>query len=149
MIDESMREVLRNRYELASYFYKAARNELGQERALEVMGEGWTGWACDQMARFARGVPKNDMATFAGRIKKANTIDVEVEQETDDRLNIKVTRCLHYEVLKDLGVPELCVVYCDSDYEAARAYNPRMAMTRQHEIARGHPICDHKWCMER
>lgn len=149
MIDESMRQVLRNRYELASYIYRAVRDELGEEHALEVVGGGWTQWACDQNAAYAKSVPNNDMANWAARIKKANTIDVEVQEEAADRLKIKVTRCLHYEVLKDLGVPELCLVYCDSDYESARAYNPKMGMTREREIPRGHEICDHNWFMEK
>jgi len=149
MIDESMRQVLRNRYELASYIYRAVRDELGEDKALQVVGKGWTNWACDQTAAFARSVPKNDMAAWADRLKKANTIDVEVQEETEDRLKIKVTRCLHYDVLQELGVPELCTVYCDSDYETAKAYNSNMAMTREHEIPRGNPICDHNWFMER
>lgn len=149
MIDESMREMLRNRYELASYFYRAVRDELGEEHALEVVGKGWTKWACDQNAAYARSVPRNDMANWAARLKRANTIDAEVQEETEDRLKIKVTCCLHYEVLKDLGVPELCLVYCDSDYESARAYNPKMGMTREHEIPRGPAFCDHNWFMEK
>jgi len=149
MIDESMRDVLRNRYELMSYIYRAMRDELGGERALELVRKGWTRWASDQNAAYARSVPKNDMAQWAARLRKANTIDLTVQEESQDRFKIKVTRCLHYDILKGLGVPELCLPYCDSDYDSARGYNPKMGMTRDHIIPRGDGFCDHNWFMEK
>jgi hypothetical protein len=71
-----------------------------------------------------------------------------VVEESDRHIKVRFSRCPTYEVYKDYGIPEVCQKYCDGDFEAFSQIDPKIRVTREHEIAYGDSYCDHCWTLE-
>ena len=71
-----------------------------------------------------------------------------IVEESDRHIKVRYDRCPAYEVYRDLGIPEVCQKYCDGDFEAFPKIDPRIKVTREHEIAYGDSFCDHCWTLE-
>ena len=67
---------------------------------------------------------------------------------TDQRIALKLTRCPAFEAFEYLGAPELCALYCDTDFASAVAFNPKMKLIRTKTIAAGDGYCDHTFVLE-
>ena len=52
------------------------------------------------------------------------------------------------EAFAYLGLPEVCKLYCQSDYAMIKAFNPKMKLVRTETIAGGDEYCDHIWALE-
>ena len=69
------------------------------------------------------------------------TIDVSVD--TDDQLQLHITRCQFTEVFQLLGISDLTQALCDGDEEFCTKYQPHLTFTREHRIQKGDDHCDH------
>ena len=63
-------------------------------------------------------------------------------------IRLKVKRCIPFEVFKKHGIPEMGLMFCESDFEATRAVNPKMKLIRTKMLSAGDDECNHLWIME-
>ena len=140
--------------EVALCFAKSLIEELGKEKALGIIQKGWVKVGVNnQNARFV-GVPLDPPE---GRLKalgeffKSQTAgrpEIKVVEASPKRVAIEISRCPTYDVCKAQGVPEVCQMYCDSDYIVAKQIHPKVKMVRNKVIAYGDNLCNHTWILE-
>ena len=143
-----------NELEVAICFAKAIIEELGTQKAYEILKKGWIKVGIkNQNSRF-EGMPLDPPE---GRLKAlgeffqkaaAERPEIKVIEASPTRVAIEISRCLTYDVCKAHGIPELCQLYCDSDYPVARHIHPKVKMVRDKVIAYGDNLCNHSWVIE-
>jgi predicted ArsR family transcriptional regulator len=140
-----------SKIKLAVYFAREMIEELGRERALQIIGNAYQKYSNDHFPEPFLDIPldkrfqafKDDLKAKA----KENGNPV-VVAESDRHIKVRFNRCPVYEVYRDYGIPEVCQKYCDGDFEAFRKVHPKLKVTREHEIAYGDAYCDHCWSLE-
>ncbi len=145
-------KLVKEQLRLAIYFAKEFMDELGKEKALEIIERAWIKYGADNWKGRLAGIPPEDIIGTMGEWFKAQAeirSELRVVEATPERLSIEFTQCPQYDVCKEMGVPEICQKYCDSDYGAAALMHPRLKMVRDKEIAHGAEICNHSWIMEK
>ena len=137
--------------ELAIDLAKVLLEELGQEKALEIMEKAWIKYGTDSMNRRLEGIPSEDRLKALGEWFKeqgATRSDLKIVEATPKRVCIEISQCPTYEVYVKHGLPEICQKYCDSDYVVAKTIHPKVRLVRDKEIAYGADYCNHCWIME-
>lgn len=71
--------------------------------------------------------------------------DIQVDEDSDQRLAFTIRRCFYLDVLTAYGAPELTASYCRIDDIAYEALPPSIAWERSTTLARGGPSCDFCW----
>jgi hypothetical protein len=139
-----------NRYEMAVAFAREFVEELGEEQAFPIIERAFAKWNVQNGQKLAKELGSNSFeAMAASQQQGAQDLDgFEVLEVTDREIKTKITRCVAYEAFEALGMPELCKLYCESDYPYIKAYNPNMKLVRTKEIANGDEYCDHIWALE-
>ena len=153
--DESMKDALykeaENRVKLAAYFAKEMIETLGKDKAMDIIGRAYQKYSNAHFSEPYLDMPmEKRFQAFKEDLKaraKENEHPVVVE-ESDRHIKVRFNRCPTYEVYKDNGIPEVCQKYCDSDFEAFPQIDPKIRVTREHEIAYGDSYCDHCWTLE-
>ena len=137
--------------ELAIDLAKVLIEELGQEKALEIMEKAWIKYGTDSMHRRLEGIHSEDRLKALGEWFKeqgATRPDLKIVEATPKRVCIEISQCPTYEVCVKHGLPEICQKYCDSDYVVAKTIHPKVRLIRDKEIAYGADCCNHCWVME-
>jgi len=145
-MDEGVQERIKE-YRLAVTLAKAFISELGEERALAIIGQAFETIQVNAAKQLAEELGSNTLEALAGHYQRqaAENDHLEVLEVTDRRIALRITRCRAWEAFQHLGAPELCRLYCDSDHTYIRAFNPRMRLARTQTIAGGDSCCDHVW----
>ena len=144
-------EQAKGRIELAVYFAREMIEELGHEKALQIIGKAYQNYSNDHFPEPFKDIPlderfevfKDDM-----KAKARENGSPLILEESDSHIKVRFDRCPVYEVYRDYGIPEVCQKYCDADFEAFRKVHPKLKITREHEIAYGDDYCDHRWTLE-
>ena len=137
--------------DLAIYFAKAIMEDVGKERALEILKKGWAESWLSGVNKALSGVPAEERFTAFGKwIMERSAINpwMEVIEAGPKRVAIKITRCTTYDACKNKGIPEVCQAYCDSDFLSAPMIHPKAKLTRDKELANGADHCNHIWIIE-
>ena len=139
-----------DRYELAVAFAREFVEELGEKRAFPIIQRAFEKLQVRNGQKLAEKLGSNSFEALAenNREMAAELDGFEVLEITDREIKTKITRCVAYEAFEALGMPELCGLYCESDYPYIKAYNPDMKLVRSKEIANGDEYCDHIWTLE-
>lgn len=140
--------------EVALCFAKVLIEELGKEKALALIKKGWVKVGINNQNRRFAGVPLDPpekrmklLGEFFKNIA-ANRPEIKVIEASPKRVAIEISRCLTYDVCKAQGVPEVCQMYCDSDYIVAKTIHPKVKLVRDKVIAYGNDYCNHSWVLE-
>ncbi len=138
------------RYKLAVAFYKAFKEELGEPLALSIAAKAFEEIQIQVGKDLAEQLGGNSLEALAEHNRKnaAENEALKVLQVTDRLIAIKMTRCRSAKAFAHLGAPELCRLYCDSDYAYIKAFNPKMRMVRTKTIAAGDDHCNHIWVLD-
>jgi predicted ArsR family transcriptional regulator len=137
--------------ELAVYFYKEFVKEVGKERALDVIERAWVAYGSDSMRKRLEGVPEERRLEALGegyRAQLASRPELKLIEAGPKRVAIEIHSCPTWDACVNLGVPEMCQRYCDSDYPAAQVISPKVKLVRDKEIANGATYCNHTWILE-
>jgi len=139
-----------NRYEMAVAFYRQMVEELGEPAALAIAARALEKMQLKVARDLAEKLGDNSLPALAEHIRKqaAQRDTQQVVEITDKLIATRITRCRSAEAFKALGAPELCRLYCDSDYAYIRAFNPKMRMVRTKTIAAGDEYCNHMWVLD-
>ena len=136
---------------LAVYFAKQFIDEFGNDKALEAIKRAWAQYGTDNWNTKLEGVPPEKALKVMGEWFKAQAeirSELKVVEATPKRLCIEFTKCPTYDVCKELEVPEICQMYCDSDYSVIPLMYPKIKLVRDKELAYGADRCNHCWVME-
>jgi len=148
-MDQQVQEMI-DKYELAVAFAKEFMEELGDDRTLEILSHVFEKIQVETAMELRKQLGCNTIDALGEYYRKraAEQDHLEVLEVTDRRIALKISRCRAWEAFNHLGAPELCRLYCDSDYAFIKAFNPRMRLIRTKTISGGDACCDHVWAVE-
>ncbi len=73
-------------------------------------------------------------------------LELNVIEQTGEKLSFNVTRCRYAEMYRALGIPELgAVLSCNRDASLIDGFNPDIHLTRTQTIMEGAPCCDFRY----
>jgi len=97
------------------------------------------------------GEPEADLQEFCAGLERscAGTHRWERVIDEPDRIGYHFTRCMWAEVFRELGEPELGLIFCAGDEPAVKSHNPKLAFERTKVLMEGDEVCDHVFYVER
>ncbi|WZP00084.1 L-2-amino-thiazoline-4-carboxylic acid hydrolase [Isosphaeraceae bacterium EP7] len=128
---------------------QAVREEIGEERALALLGRVIERLALDAGADLARQFGQTSLEAFSaclGRWSQGGALEIRMIEQSPDRLDFDVTRCRYAEMYKALGLEKLGPsLSCVRDYTLAEGFNPDIRLTRTQTIMEGADHCDFRF----
>lgn len=127
----------------------ALGDELGRERVLEIAARAIRKVAREQGRQLAEAMGGDSLAHLAASLdnwKSNGALEIEMREESDERLAFDVTRCRYAEVYHALGRPELGGAFsCGRDFALCEGFNPQMRLIRIQTIMEGASHCDFRY----
>jgi hypothetical protein len=138
-------------YRLMVIVFQEVELELGRERALQLVGSAGDRMGREMALNQLKGrsiTDFNEFRTFWKDLMSSplfsSTQDVEIVEEDQHHLKMRVSRCLWAEHFQRLGDTELgYLVCCHADHQMLSTYNPRLSLRRTKTIMQGDDHCDH------
>ena len=122
----------------------------GRTEAEAVIGEAVSNSAIAQGKEFrAKEDHEPDLKDFADLLplwKMDGALEMDVIEESPDRLEFNITRCRYSEIYKDMGLGDIGhLLSCNRDGDFCIGYNPKMELTRTKTIMKGASHCDFRY----
>jgi hypothetical protein len=74
------------------------------------------------------------------------SMDIDMIQQTEDRLDFNVTRCGYAAFYQELGLADIgALVHCSRDHAMAAAFDSSVELVRTGTIMEGNPCCDFRF----
>jgi hypothetical protein len=126
---------------------------LGKEKAREIILRAYIAYQSERLISGMEHLPpeKRDLRVYGKKVREITDSyqgNIELVEASDKVIRLKVKRCIPWEIFKKHGVPEMGLLFCECDFEATKAINPRMKLIRTKTISAGHDECNHMWVME-
>jgi hypothetical protein len=132
---------------------RAVERELGREKTLELVRGVIADLARQGGAALANELGAATLEAFAAcldRWQEGGALEIEVLEQSAERLNFNVTRCRYAEMYRALGLADLgSSLSCVRDFELAAGFNPDIHLTRTQTIMEGAPFCDFRFRFEK
>ena len=130
-------------------FITACREKFGDGPTRELVAETIRAQAAEEGAKWAGSFGRD----VAGLRELAETVwagggglDIEVLDQTGDRLAFNVTRCRYAEFFKELGLEDLgSLIHCSRDHAMVAGFNDDLELTRSQTIMQGGSCCDFRF----
>ncbi|MFO0907624.1 MAG: L-2-amino-thiazoline-4-carboxylic acid hydrolase [Isosphaeraceae bacterium] len=123
--------------------------EIGDERALALLRRVITSLARAGGADLARSLGDASLTGFAqclDRWTEGGALEIELLEQSDQRLAFNVTRCRYAEMYRALGLDSLgSSLSCLRDYALIEGFNPAIALTRTQTLMEGASHCDFRF----
>ena len=153
MPDETPRLPLLHRREIEARIVgpliAAVRAELGDEKALAMLRGVIVDLARQAGADLARELGEQTLEAFAAsldRWKEGGALEIDLLEQSADRLSFNVTRCRYAEMYRALGLADLGgSLSCQRDFALIEGFNPAVRLTRTQTIMEGAPFCDFRF----
>ncbi len=127
----------------------AVRAELGDEKALALLRGVIVDLARAAGADLARELGEPTLEAFAsslGRWQEGGALEIDLIEQSADRLSFNVTRCRYAEMYRALGLADLGgSLSCQRDFALIEGFNPAVKLTRTQTIMEGAPFCDFRF----
>ena len=125
----------------------------GKEKALEVILQAFIKYQSVRLVKGMEHIPpdERDLEVYGKRVKEivdSYQGNIELVEASDKAVRLKVKRCIPIEIYKKHGALEIGKKFCECDFEATKALNPKMKLIRTKTLADGHDECNHCWIME-
>lgn len=128
---------------------EALAAEFGRERVLGVVRRTILAIARRQGQELAHRLPEPSLTGFGAALeawKQDGALEMDVLEQSAERLAFNVTRCRYAEMYRALGVPELGeLLSCNRDAALIEGYNREVTLTRTQTILQGAPHCDFRY----
>ena len=128
---------------------RAFAAELGPERTLELVRRVIAGLARESGAELARVLGEATLDAFAAslpRWSEGGALEIEVLEQSAERLDFNVVRCRYAEMYRALGLADLgASLSCQRDFALVQGFNPEIRLTRTQTIMEGAPCCDFRF----
>jgi hypothetical protein len=123
--------------------------EFGQERTLAVVRDVISELARQAGAELARAVGEASLSAFAtclDRWKAGGALEIELLEQSDERLSFNVTRCRYAEMYRALGLADLgSSLSCQRDFSLVEGFNPDIELKRSQTLMEGATHCDFRF----
>jgi hypothetical protein len=133
--------------ELLERLRRVLADDLGQERALDLLRRAVLEASRDAGAAFAATAPQGPnlahFATILERWREGNALDIEDVRLSGDSLAFRVTRCAYAESYKAMGLsPAMAdIASCCRDFGFVEGYSQHLRLERPETIAQGASQC--------
>jgi hypothetical protein len=128
---------------------RAVGDELGEERALALLRRVIADLARESGADLARALGEATLEAFAqglDRWREGGALEIEMIEQTSERLSFNVTRCRYAEMYRALGLADLgSSLSCQRDFALIEGFNPAVELTRTQTIMGGASHCDFRF----
>jgi hypothetical protein len=132
---------------------KAARAELGEERANHLILGALRAWCRERFKQIGARIPGSPkekwdaIKALDGSRTRENDLEFEIQKWEPEAIEYDVTRCKYADLFRELGEPELGVTLaCNSDcYLVEQVTRPDVEYTRTQTIMEGGSYCDIRW----
>ncbi len=132
-------------------FIVACREKFGDGPTRELVGETIRGLAAGEGASWAARFGR-DMAGLRTIVETVwasaggGGLEVEIVDQTTDRLDFNVTRCRYAEFYKELGLADLgSQIHCARDHAMVSSFNDGFELSRSRTIMAGAGCCDFRF----
>jgi predicted ArsR family transcriptional regulator len=127
-------------------FAEALRERFGEDAMREVLEAAIRKMATGDGAQWAHthgrdieGLKSVVQDVWAG----GGSMDVEIIEQSEARLDFNVTRCGYAEFFKSLGLAELGArIHCSRDHAMVESFNEEFGLQRSRTIMQGAACCD-------
>jgi hypothetical protein len=124
-------------------------DEMGRERALEVVARVIRGLAREAGADLARRAGEATLSAFTeclDRWREGGALEIDLLAATNERLEFNVTRCRFAEMYRALGLIDLgASLSCVRDFALIDGFNPEIELQRTQTIMQGASHCDFRF----
>jgi hypothetical protein len=130
--------------------YEEMTAELGPARARAILNAAIRKNAIAQGAAYAAAQQApTSLAGFHALLpqwKAGGALEVEMLEETGDKVSYNVTRCKYAEMYREMGLEEIGhILSCGRDGTFCTGYDPRIELTRTQTIMQGAGHCDFRY----
>ena len=127
----------------------AVRDELGDERTIALLRRVIEGLARVSGARLAQSGAVAGLLGFARTLDlwtEGGALEIEMLEQSEDRLDFNVTQCRYAEMYHRLGIDDLgASLSCCRDAALAMGFDPEIELSRTQTIMEGAPYCDFRF----
>lgn len=131
---------------IAGPLIRAFIEEVGQEKALAIVGKVIRSLAFESGVQLAKQMGDNSMASLAKGMRAwrlGGNLEMEELGLSETRFEFNVRKCKFAEIYKELGMADLGpIISCSRDFELVAGFNPKMKLFRTKTIMEGHDHCD-------
>jgi hypothetical protein len=128
---------------------EAVRAELGAEKTMALLRRVIADLARQGGAELAGSLGEASLAAFAGcldRWSEQGALEIDVLEQSADRLSFNVTRCRYAEMYRALGLSDLgSSLSCQRDFSLIEGFNPAITLERTQTIMEGAAYCDFRF----
>jgi hypothetical protein len=128
---------------------RAFASQLGNERALGIVGQVVRDLARQSGGELARILGEQTLEAFAqslDRWRENGALEIEILEQSTEKLSFNVTRCRYAEMYRALGLADLGgSLSCQRDYALAEGFNPAIQLVRTQTIMEGASHCDFRF----
>lgn len=123
--------------------------ELGQERTVAILRQVIGELARQGGAELARSLGEQSLEAFSrslDRWRENGALEIELLEQSSERLSFNVVRCRYAEMYRALGLAELgASLSCQRDYALAEGFSPEIRLERTQTLMEGAPFCDFRF----
>lgn len=128
---------------------RAFAGELGLERTFELTRATIANLARESGADLARSLGDASLESFAhclDRWSEGGALEIDILEQSPERLSFNVTRCRFAEMYRALGLADLgSSLSCLRDYALIEGFNPAIGLERTQTIMEGAAHCDFRF----
>ncbi|WP_165065213.1 L-2-amino-thiazoline-4-carboxylic acid hydrolase [Paludisphaera rhizosphaerae] len=132
---------------------RAFADAFGREPTLEVLRGVIVDLARQGGADLAQSLGESSLEAFAttlGRWCENDALEIDVLEQSDERLSFNVVRCRYAEMYRRLGLEDLgASLSCVRDFALAEGFSPEIQLERTQTIMQGAPYCDFRFRREK
>ena len=137
---------------VAACLLKGFVEALGYERAMQIASAAIQQDGMRTGERMAERYGGNSIADLLRMVREVwaedGALELEVLEQTEQRLSFNVTRCRYAEMYEALGLRDLgATLSCARDAALLEGFNADLTLTRTQTIMEGAPYCDfvYRW----
>jgi hypothetical protein len=127
----------------------ALGQRFGREEVVAIVRDVIVTLAREQGRAIADARADTSLTGFAETLEpwtRDGALELEIREQTNERLSFDVTRCRYAEMYRALGIPELgAVLSCNRDASLIEGFNPEVRFVRTQTIMQGAPCCDFRY----
>jgi len=135
--------------EIVGPLVRAFAEAFGPEPTLDVLRGVIVDLARRSGADLARTLGERTLEAFAtslDRWREGGALEIDVLEQSPDRLSFNVVRCRYAEMYRRLGLEDLgSTLSCQRDFALAEGFNPDIHLERTQTLMQGAPFCDFRF----
>ena len=132
--------------------YEEMKSHLGIAKAQEILGAAIIRDSISQGQAYAEGLEDRGLGAFRDTMaqwKASGALEMDMLEETDERVHFNVTRCRYSEMYREMGVGDIGhLLSCNRDGTFCTGFNPAIKLERTQTIMSGASHCDFRYRIE-